>query len=157
MPFLFHLDRSFGETSGLGLKVNDQFTYLVQPLSQTRAVFTRFTRLISCQLSFIRTEYNKLFFLMVDKMKDDISSQHFTYSTRNFDFPTQFAFFIPALLNILTMWPLCFDSETSLQTGFVAGTTVMLGRIIFISALFLFFFYNVFSESCVVQTSRVNV
>lgn len=79
------------------------------------------------------------FFLMVDKMKDDISSQHFTDSTRNFDFPTQFAFFISALLNILTMWPLCFDSETSLQTGFVAGTTVMLGRIIFISALFFFF------------------
>ena len=60
------------------------------------------------------------------------------------------SFLIPALLNILTMLPLSFDSETSLQTGFVAGTTVMLGRIIFISALFFFFFYNVFSESCVV-------
>ena len=26
---------------------------------------------------------------MVDRMKDDISSQHFADSTRNFDFPTQ--------------------------------------------------------------------
>ena len=30
---------------------------------------------------------------MVDKMKDDISSQHFTDSTRNFDFPTQFVLY----------------------------------------------------------------